>query len=169
MFARATRCTLGLGREYASSLAGASGESPRLHVELSSGDGLLCLAPPAPRLPQRAHSAGTGGIVSILFHIMVLTTVIAAGWVGAFRPSAPPAPAARQRLQLPRMVFLQIPGPGGGGGGGGNRQLKPPSRAHAVGHDRVTTPVTTSRRVGATEGCDASASSSRAGREAAGR
>ena len=45
------------------------------------------------------------------------------------------------KLQLPRMVFLQMPGPGGGGGGGGNRQAARPSRAQAVGRDRVTLPV----------------------------
>jgi protein TonB len=48
------------------------------------------------------------------------------------------APAA---TQLPRMVFLQVPGPGGGGGGGGNRQSSPPSRAENVGRDRITLPV----------------------------
>ena len=39
------------------------------------------------------------------------------------------------------MVFLQLPGPGGGGGGGGNRQQRPPSRAQAIGRDRLTIPV----------------------------
>lgn len=39
------------------------------------------------------------------------------------------------------MVFLQMPGPGGGGGGGGNRQPAPPSRARAIGDDRITLPV----------------------------
>src|SRR5688500_18544890 len=37
------------------------------------------------------------------------------------------------------MVFLHTPGPGGGGGG--NRQPAPPSRAQAVGDDRITLPV----------------------------
>ena len=41
-------------------------------------------------------------------------------------------------MQLPRLIFLQTPGPGGGGGGGGNRKPKPPSRAEAIGRDRVT-------------------------------
>ena len=41
------------------------------------------------------------------------------------------------------MVFLQTraPGRGGGGGGGGNRHPTPPSRAQAIGHDRLTIPV----------------------------
>ncbi|HZL96512.1 MAG TPA: hypothetical protein VFB99_22850, partial [Vicinamibacterales bacterium] len=45
-------------------------------------------------------------------------------------------------MQLPRLVFLVQPEPGGGGGGGGNRQLQPPSRAKAIGQDRLTVPVT---------------------------
>jgi len=43
-----------------------------------------------------------------------------------------------EHLELPRMVFLQLPGPGGGGGGGGNRQAAPPSRARGIGRDRIT-------------------------------
>jgi TonB family protein len=48
-----------------------------------------------------------------------------------------PSPAA-DKVEVPRMVFLQVPGPGGGGGGGGNRQAAPPSRARAIGRDRIT-------------------------------
>jgi TonB family protein len=56
------------------------------------------------------------------------------------RHSATPAEsrAVSEELQVPRMVFLQMPGPGGGGGGGGNRQAAPPSRAQAIGQDRIT-------------------------------
>jgi TonB family protein len=43
-----------------------------------------------------------------------------------------------EKVEVPRMVFLQVPGPGGGGGGGGNRQSAPPSRARAIGRDRIT-------------------------------
>ena len=50
-------------------------------------------------------------------------------------------------MQLPRMVFLQRPGPGGGGGGGGNRQPAPPSRASNIGRDRITLPVARAKRV----------------------
>ena len=46
-----------------------------------------------------------------------------------------------EKIEIPRIVFLQMPGPGGGGGGGGNRQPQPPSRALAVGRDRITLPV----------------------------
>jgi periplasmic protein TonB len=45
-------------------------------------------------------------------------------------------------MQLPRLVFLLQREPGGGGGGGGNRQLQPPSRAKAIGQDRLTVSVT---------------------------
>ena len=58
-----------------------------------------------------------------------------------------PKPAAPERMQLPRMVFLQRPGPGGGGGGGGNRQPAPPSRASNIGRDRMTLPVARAKRV----------------------
>ncbi|HEU4694554.1 MAG TPA: energy transducer TonB [Vicinamibacterales bacterium] len=43
--------------------------------------------------------------------------------------------------QVPRLVFVLQPGPGGGGGGGGNRQPRPPSRARAIGDDRLTVPI----------------------------
>jgi TonB family protein len=56
-------------------------------------------------------------------------------------PAAPEAPARREPLHLPRMVFLQRPEPGGGGGGGGKRMAQPPSRAQARGNDRLTMPV----------------------------
>jgi protein TonB len=52
------------------------------------------------------------------------------------RPSTTATPP-----QIPRMVFLQSPGPGGGGGGGGSRQSAAPSRAQDVGRERVTLPV----------------------------
>jgi TonB family protein len=56
-------------------------------------------------------------------------------------PAREAAVATPEKMQIPRMVFLQMPGPGGGGGGGGNRQPAPPSRARAVGSDRITLPV----------------------------
>jgi protein TonB len=45
--------------------------------------------------------------------------------------------------QVPRLVFLLQPGPSGGGGGGGRKQPQSPSRAQAIGHDRLTVPSAT--------------------------
>ena len=62
---------------------------------------------------------------------------------GGLVGSTPRAPhTAAEPMQLPRLVFLPRPEPGGGGGGGGNRQRQPPSRAKAIGQDRLTVPVT---------------------------
>ena len=102
---------------------------------------LLCLALPAPRLPQRARSGHTGGIVSVLLHVVVVTAVVfLAAWSRSIATS-PEATSNRKPMQLPRMVFLQTPGPNGGGGGGGTRQSTRPSRAQAVGRDHLAIPV----------------------------
>lgn len=102
---------------------------------------LLCLVLPAPRLPQRARSGSRAGMASVIFHTAVISIVIS---VAAWSRSTARAPdtAAEPMQQLPRLVFLVRPEPGGGGGGGGNRQLQPPSRAKAIGQDRLTVPVT---------------------------
>ncbi|HLG54269.1 MAG TPA: energy transducer TonB [Vicinamibacterales bacterium] len=136
------RCTLGLF-EYPPVAAGAATHAISADEDVSSdARSLLCLALAAPRLPQRSRSAGRGGALSILFHAAIVTTVIAAAaWSGSGPTPSPTATPSHQPLQLPRMVFLQLPGPGGGGGGGGNRQPKPPSRAQAIGRDRLTIPV----------------------------
>ncbi|HEY7447240.1 MAG TPA: energy transducer TonB [Vicinamibacterales bacterium] len=105
----------------------------------------LHLVLPAPRLPQRASAARVSGLVSLVWHLAIVTTLI----VGARLATAPEAsapvntsrPTATQPVQIPRIVFLQKPGPSGGGGGGGNRQSAPPSRAHAIGRDRQTLPI----------------------------
>jgi len=49
----------------------------------------------------------------------------------------------RERPELPRMVFLQMPTLGGGGGGGGKRQSAPPPRARVKGRDPMNMPVAT--------------------------
>ena len=106
------------------------------------GRSLLCLVLAAPRLPQRARSARTGGALSVAFHAVVITTVmLVSAWRGSDLAPSPKVNRAHEPLQLPRMVFLQLPGPGGGGGGGGNRQPKPPSRAQTLGRDRLTIPI----------------------------
>jgi TonB family protein len=87
-----------------------------------------------------------GGILSVLIHVSALAALVLAG---QFRQSAPQrAPSIgaavisnRPPLEVPRIVFLQIPGPDRGGGGGGNRHSTPPSSAQAIGRDRVTIPA----------------------------
>ena len=107
---------------------------------LPAGRSLLCLVLPAPRLPQRARSGGRAGMASVIFHTAVISLVIS---VAAWSRSMARGPdTAAEPMQLPRLVFLLRPEPGGGGGGGGNRQLQPPSRAKAIGQDRITVPVT---------------------------
>jgi periplasmic protein TonB len=105
-----------------------------------SSQSLLHLALPTPRLPQRSHSTSRSVAFSLILHV-------AAGAL-ALLTLAPPriatspvTPRTADTTQIPRMVFLQSPGPGGGGGGGGNRQPAPPSRAQGVGRDRVTLAV----------------------------
>lgn len=138
---RSTACTLGLV------------DYPPVPVEIRAGTNvmpgapsrgrtsLLCLVTPAPRLPRRASAARTGGVGSVLAHVAVATAfVLAAAWRGPLLAPSGTAPS-RQPSQLPRLVFLEMPGPGGGGGGGGNRQPAPPSRAEAIGRDRLTLPA----------------------------
>lgn len=102
---------------------------------------LLCLVLPAPRLPQRARTTRAGGIVSVLLHVVVVTAVVLAASRSGSIATSPEAVSNRGSVQLPRIVFLQMPGPGGGGGGGGTRQPTPPSRAQAMGRDRLTIQV----------------------------
>ena len=102
---------------------------------------LLCLVTPAPRLPQRAGTALGGGVASVLLHVVIVTAVVVVSARSGPVAASPEAASTRQSLQLPRLVFLQMPGPGGGGGGGGKRQPTPPSRAQAVGRDRLTIEV----------------------------
>jgi len=103
---------------------------------------LLCLVLPAPRLPQRARSGSRAGMVSVIFHIVVISIVLSVAAWSRSTARAPAPDTAAEQVQLPRLVFLLRPEPGGGGGGGGNRQLQPPSRAKAIGQDRLTVPVT---------------------------
>jgi periplasmic protein TonB len=49
--------------------------------------------------------------------------------------------------QLPRLIFLQAPGPHGGGGGGGARRRSAPARAASIGRDRLSAPVAPRRVV----------------------
>lgn len=53
---------------------------------------------------------------------------------------------ARTPVDLPRLVFLAIPGEGGGGGGGGRRRPEPPARAELEGRSSLRSPVRTEPR-----------------------
>jgi len=131
-------------RDYAAVPAQISADGGATHTKqgpVPTQRSLLCLVVPAPRLPQRARAARAGGVISVLLHIVVVTTVVlVAARLGSVAAS-PEAASNRQPLQLPRMVFLEMPGPGGGGGGGGKRQPTPPSRAQAIGRDSLTIQV----------------------------
>ena len=143
LFARRTPCTLGL-HEYAPIQANTTEAIPSNPADDLWPDkrSLLCLVTPAPRLPLRAGSARRGAGGALLLHATVVTTIlVTTAWSGSTREPSQATPSGREPMQLPRLVFLQMPGPGGGGGGGGNRQPKPPSRAQAIGRDRLTLPV----------------------------
>lgn len=100
---------------------------------------LLHLVIPAPRMPRR-HTRQTVGVAAALH-------ALAAAMLATFTLAQGPADrrietkSEQQAVQIPRIVFLQVPGPGGGGGGGGNRSASPPSRAQNVGRDHITLPV----------------------------
>jgi periplasmic protein TonB len=107
---------------------------------LVEGGSLLCLTLAAPRLPGRLGSANKGGIASVAFHLAVFSIVISlAAWPRSAQRSV--SDPSIQPTQVPRLVFLLRPGPGGGGGGGGDKRPREPSGATAIGHDRVTVPV----------------------------
>jgi periplasmic protein TonB len=112
-----------------------------------SGSSLQIMLP-APRLPERSNSVRASVIVTVALHALAAAALVSiAVSPPASEAQLEPKPAAHERMQLPRMVFLQRPGPGGGGGGGGNRQPAPPSRASNIGRDRMTLPVARAERV----------------------
>ena len=109
-------------------------------TRLMSDTSLLDLVMPAPRLPHR-HTRATVAIAAAL-HTVAAAVLITLTFVpGGATRRGPETMSAPQVVQVPRIVFLQMPGPGGGGGGGGNRSVDPPSRAENVGRDRITLPV----------------------------
>ena len=107
-----------------------------------SNTSLLHLVLPAPRLPHRAAPARASALFAAALHITVAAAIATLAIGSPQRETPRPTTAADpQPMQVPRMIFLQMPGPGGGGGGGGNRTPSPPSRAQAIGTDRLTLPV----------------------------
>ena len=105
-----------------------------------SGEGrsLLCLALAAPRVPKRARSAQTGALASVMFHVAAISIVISlTAWPRTNTRHAAGS-STQVSMQVPRLVYLLQPGPSGGGGGGGRKQPRSPSRAQAIGHDRLT-------------------------------
>ena len=102
---------------------------------------LLGVVLPSPRLPQRRSRSTRVFICSLLFHVAAAALLAAMSFrVNPSTPSETPH-VARSTMETPRIVFVQMPRPPGGGGGGGNRQATPPSRARAIGRDRVTVPA----------------------------
>lgn len=100
----------------------------------------LHLVIPAPRLPPR--DARVSAIVAGALHMAAAALLATLALTRAPEHRRTEVPAMAPAVaQLPRMVFLQMPGAGGGGGGGGNRNLSPPSRAEHVGRDQITVPV----------------------------
>jgi protein TonB len=75
-----------------------------------------------------------------MFHAIVLVAFLLTATRPVSGPVSSPEAVDRKRLQLPRMVFLQMPEPGGGGGGSGKRQSAPsapPSGAQDNARDRL--------------------------------
>ena len=134
-------------RDYPPVLAGGNSDDGDMRDGSAAADAGSCLhlVLPAPRLPQRASAARLSGLVSAFWHLAIVTAlIVGARFAVAPEPSLPSStgrPAATQPAQIPRIVFLQKPGPSSGGGGGGNRQSAPPSRAQGIGRDRQTVPI----------------------------
>ena len=100
---------------------------------------LLHLVIAAPRLPHR-HTRATIAAAAAL-HAVAAAMLITFTLVPRATGRRVEVARAPEVAQVPRIVFLQVPGPGGGGGGGGNRSVDPPSRAENVGRDGITLPV----------------------------
>ena len=81
---------------------------------------------------------------SLACHLAVFATLVLVMRHGGHTAHSPSVSPDRE---MPRMVWLNAPGPGGGGGGGGNRMKEPPRRAELPGHDVVTVPAAKPRVV----------------------
>ncbi|HEX3644765.1 MAG TPA: energy transducer TonB [Vicinamibacterales bacterium] len=84
--------------------------------------------------PRRASALGA----SFAGHVVFLAAVLVLMRQSA---RAPGSTAAEPDRAMPRMVWLNAPGPGGGGGGGGNEMKDPPRPAERMGHDAMTVPA----------------------------
>ena len=76
--------------------------------------------------------------VSLAIHLASFAMLLLAMRQAAHAPV--PAPATADRV-IPRMVWLNAPGPGGGGGGGGDHMKEPARRAEMPGRDAITVPA----------------------------
>src|SRR5688572_28194470 len=117
-------------------------EAPDVHVS-EAGRSLLCLALAAPRVPTRARSAQKGALASVILHVAAISIVMSLTAWPRSKARHPAESSTQASPPVPRLVFLLQPGPPGGGGGGGRQQPQPPSRAQAIGHDRLTVPSAT--------------------------
>ena len=86
---------------------------------------------------QRQRSGGAAA-VSMLAHV-VFAVILYLGIRAVPAGQATVAPLVQD--DVPRLVFLDEPGPGGGGGGGGNQSPEPPRRLELPGQDRMSVPV----------------------------
>jgi TonB family protein len=89
-------------------------------------------------LPSRARGAQWSALIVLGLHASAALALSLVALSVRSSPAHIEPTTPSDVMELPRMVFLQAPGPGGGGGGGGNRQAAPPSRAQAIGRDRIT-------------------------------
>ena len=72
--------------------------------------------------------------VSLAIHLASFALLLLAMRQAVHAPVAAPEAADRA---IPRMVWLNAPGPGGGGGGGGDRTKEPARRAEMPGRRRT--------------------------------
>jgi TonB family protein len=85
--------------------------------------------------------ASAASTLSALTHAAIVSLfVLAVAW-SPQAPAVQDAPNGRHASQLPRLVFLQMPGREAGGGGG-TRQPSAPSFGQIVERDRLAVPVT---------------------------
>jgi protein TonB len=82
--------------------------------------------------------------VSFAFHLALFSALV---FVMRRDAHAPDSSARAVEEPLPRMVWLNAPGPGGGGGGGGNEMKEPPRPAQLPGRDTTTMPAAPPRAV----------------------
>jgi protein TonB len=76
--------------------------------------------------------------VSLAIHLASCAMLLLAMRQAVLVPVSAPETADRA---IPRMVWLNAPGPGGGGGGGGDHMKEPARRAEMPGRDAITVPA----------------------------
>lgn len=142
VFARPSPCTRKLGPDFVPAVVGVNLGAANVDAGGSALDrsSLLALALPTPRLPRRASTTRAAGVASVVLHLMVVTALVLAA--NSYKPEpASQEASSQQPVELPRLVFFQMPGATSGGGGGGGSRQAAPSRAESIGRDRLTLQV----------------------------